>query len=715
MRLLRILVGGRAGHAGLSIPLALAAVLAAPLLASIEADLAQLAVVDAAAGDEGRLVGLIAGRVGGSQRVGSDGSLVVRFGSGKPATLVVAGCDEPGLVVSGLEPDGYLRLDSLSSASQWAGLTRFFSGQHVRVSTASGAVLPAVIAAPSVHFPASSRSAARSYADLYLDVGATSSAEVREAGIGILDRVTLDKRVAELPGGWMSSPWISARAGAAVLLGLAGRLASENAGRERAVALAFASQQFAGNAGLTRILGSLEPQRLVLLVPAQGSRASVAPCFGGSDSLAFARGLADRSAALGLDLGWRSSYRLALGPFSAEQPWGMVRECAVLSPGARNSGTPAESVRPAELAVLEDLLAEVTGAGGRSEDAPPERAPSVPASAREVNGGLEGRLRRLVAAHGVSGSEGRVRELIQSQLPDYASRNARVDGAGNLIVRIGGAGAPAAAFLAHMDEIGLRVTAVRPGGELEVEPVGGGLQNLFAGHPSLVLGNRGEVDAVMPRERVLSVAATSSEEAARAGIEVGSTATVFKRYRSLLGGRVSARSLDDRLGCAALLEALSRLRSDAIRAKRPVDFVFTVREETGLQGAREYAARWTPRRVYPVDTFVSSDSPLESRRIAFARLGQGAVVRAIDQSGLTPRAEVQRVGRIARRNAIPFQVGVTAGGNDGSVFRSLDTVNVPIGFPLRYAHTPVETADLRDAAAVADLVRALAQEALAGR
>ncbi|MCY4535406.1 MAG: hypothetical protein OXB91_08585, partial [Bryobacterales bacterium] len=107
-----------------------------------------------------------------------------------------------------------------------------------------------------------------------------------------------------------------------------------------------------------------------------------------------------------------------------------------------------------------------------------------------------------------------------------------------------------------------------------------------------------------------------------------------------------------------------------------------------------------------------SDSPLESQRIAFARLGEGAVLRAVDESGMTPTAEIARVTSLARQRKIPLQVGVTAGGNDGSVFRSLETVNVPIGFPLRYAHAAVETADLSDAEAVVDLVEALALEAL---
>ena len=73
---------------------------------------------------------------------------------------------------------------------------------------------------------------------------------------------------------------------------------------------------------------------------------------------------------------------------------------------------------------------------------------------------------------------------------------------------------------------------------------------------------------------------------------------------------------------------------------------------------------------------------------------------------------MRRVAALARRNAVPLQIGVTAGGNDGSKFTAFGAVNIPIGFPLRYAHTPAETADLRDAEAAVELIVALAREEL---
>ena len=91
-----------------------------------------------------------------------------------------------------------------------------------------------------------------------------------------------------------------------------------------------------------------------------------------------------------------------------------------------------------------------------------------------------------------------------------------------------------------------------------------------------------------------------------------------------------------------LLEALRRLAGDRDVSKGPpVWFVFSVEEEIGLVGAEAIAKRTAPPRVFAVDSLVTSDSPLEPKRIANLRLGEGATVRAIDQSGVSSREEVE--------------------------------------------------------------------------
>jgi putative aminopeptidase FrvX len=155
--------------------------------------------------------------------------------------------------------------------------------------------------------------------------------------------------------------------------------------------------------------------------------------------------------------------------------------------------------------------------------------------------------------------------------------------------------------------------------------------------------------------------------------------------------------------------AVRRLNRSRLRHR--VIFIWSVREEIGLEGAKAAANALGLRaaRVHAIDTFVSSDSPLEPVNFGLAPLGLGAVARALDNSSVTPPAYLDSLVRVARRRHISLQVGTTNGGNDGSVFAAYGVPDVPIGWPLRYSHSPAETVDLRDVESLAELIQAVAE------
>lgn len=318
----------------------------------------------------------------------------------------------------------------------------------------------------------------------------------------------------------------------------------------------------------------------------------------------------------------------------------------------------------------------------------------------------------LIEAYGVSGSEGPVRDAVRGQLPAWA--RPETDSAGNLWVTAGH-GEPLVVFVAHLDEIGFQVREIREDGQLVLDPRGGFFPSLYEGEPALVHTAAGIVPGVFPpRDSVTTKrnpgdlrvdVGTASRAATEAlGIAAGATVTMPKRYTRLAGSRATGRSFDDRVGCAALLLALRRL--DPARLRHAVTFVFSVREEIGLEGARVAANALgsRPVRVHAIDTFVSSDAPLDPKGYAFAPLGRGPVIRALDNSMAAPPVLVDSLLALARAARIPLQYGTTSGGNDGSMFLAWGVPDVAIGWPLRYAHSPAETIDLRDLAHLAEVV-----------
>lgn len=327
-------------------------------------------------------------------------------------------------------------------------------------------------------------------------------------------------------------------------------------------------------------------------------------------------------------------------------------------------------------------------------------------------------ISQLVEAYGVSGAEAPVAAVVKRLLPSWA--RAETDTAGNLWVRVG-QGDPVVVLVAHMDEIGFRVDSISAEGTLTIRNRGGFFPSLFEAKPALVHGERGAIGGIfLPRDSGftrrtppplrVSVGATTRAGAESLGVRIGQTITMPKQYVRLAGTRATGRSFDDRMGCAALILALRQL--DRSKLDHQVIFIFSTREEIGLEGAEAVANQLgtTPRRVHAVDTFVSADSPLELQNFAVALVGAGAVARSLDNSSVTPPAYVDSLAQLARARGIALQIGTTNGGNDGSVFRQYGVVDVPIGWPLRYSHSPAEVVDLRDLISLADLVRAVAED-----
>ena len=393
----------------------------------------------------------------------------------------------------------------------------------------------------------------------------------------------------------------------------------------------------------------------------------------------------------------------------------------------RYPGSLVESAPIASWAALARALREASGSPpGADRDSAADAPPPPPVASAPRHDSLSAvatLLGQLTETYAVSGHEEPMRRQVRAALPAWARSLVQQDTAGNLIVAAGPE-RDSVAFIAHLDEVGFEITGLAPDGTVSLERRGGFYLSLWEGQPALLHFDPAGADSALPALRGVFVprqqASTKQPKSLTAwfgldsaalvarGVRVGLSVTGVKSATRLARSRFTARSIDDRAGCTALLMALRAI--DPKQLKHRVVFVFSVREETGLDGAAAFAADHgrSVRRVYAVDTFVSSDSPLESARFALAPIGQGAVVRALDNSSVTPPDEVDRVVAIARAGHIPIQVGTTNGGNDGSALVRYGAVDIPISWPLRYSHSPAEVVDLADIQALARLVAALA-------
>ena len=322
---------------------------------------------------------------------------------------------------------------------------------------------------------------------------------------------------------------------------------------------------------------------------------------------------------------------------------------------------------------------------------------------------LEHDLYALTAAYGPSGREDGVTEAIRSLAVPHC-QEIRRDPLGNLIAYKPGVSGKKLMLCAHMDQIGLMVTDVDPAGFLRVAAVGG-LQPAYAiarqvAFQSGVMGtvffggkDKKPQDAKM--EDLFIDIGAKDQAAAEALVSIGEVA-VFHAPLRIQGSLAVGGALDDRLGCALVLEAL--------RQPCPHDLygVFTVQEEVGTRGAGPAAYGIQPDLAIALDVTPAGDWP-EAPPSPIA-LGKGPALKLMDGSVVVSQPVRERMAQAAQAAGIPFQREVLkAGGTDtGVISRTLTGIAAGcISFPCRYVHTPVETVDLSDAQGACVWIKAI--------
>lgn len=673
--------------------------------------------LDVATGYETRLTPSIAAQMPGWE---SDrwGNLVRTVGSGAPHRVLACALDAPAYAASQITDDGYLRVHRIGRGSRHPLWDQQHEAKPVRVLTPRGPVT-GVTARTNGHFAAQHRddTSIVTADEVWIDVGAESREEVEAMGIGLLDPIVRHLPPWVLEGGQVAGPVVGQRAGCAIVAALGN---APESGTGTTTFLMTASSGF-GHVGLgSAVRRGPEVDEVIYLAGGADTP---------SDEQQPVAGVGD------------------LGVVLAESGLSEVRW---ITTQVSRTGAHLELIEAGEIERLANVAALAIGRTGSAIEWVNAPAPddlievSFGGNASELNEVLQP-LDALVEAHGVSGHEWEVRRLVLEALPAWARERAIVDGIGNVIVEVGPE-RDTTVFMAHLDEVGYEVSAIGTDGQVTLSRLGGALNSAWEGETALLHFDPagapstagGDGQDVNPRYKTQSLQATAraplrgvfsqrmeadtrnprmptvwfgvdGAQLRALGVQEGMQITMYKEGLRMGRNRFVARGLDDRAGTTALLMALDRIDPDALDHK--VIFTWSVHEEGGLLGAEAMAVRYahTARRIYSIDTFVSSDTPLETPHFAYTPLGDGPVLRAIENSGVSPDAERARVQGIAQEAGIPLQMGLTQGGTDGTRFTFRGAPNQGLSWPGRYSHSPGEVLDLRDLARLVDLIEAVAR------
>ena len=327
-------------------------------------------------------------------------------------------------------------------------------------------------------------------------------------------------------------------------------------------------------------------------------------------------------------------------------------------------------------------------------------------------------LKELCVLNGVSGEEDEVRAFIRERSKPYAD-SIRTDALGNLIVFKKGKKATGNKLLlaAHMDEVGLIVTKITEEGFLKFDFVGGVDRRVAIGKPvtlgpnrvpgiiglkAIHLVSRDEMKKVPKTDSLyIDIGAANREEAEQL-VELGTYGAFVGEPEEFGSGLLKAKAIDDRIGCAIMLELL--------KEDLPLDvtFAFTAQEEVGTRGAFGAAFSVTPEVALVLETTTAANLPDVENHKRVCAPGNGPVISYMDGASIYDRELFELLRGLAEANNIPWQTKeYIAGGNDArTIQRTKAGVRVAaMSAAVRYLHAPASVGSISDFEQMLSLTR----------
>ncbi len=318
-------------------------------------------------------------------------------------------------------------------------------------------------------------------------------------------------------------------------------------------------------------------------------------------------------------------------------------------------------------------------------------------------------LKELCALSGPSSFEAPVRDYLKRRA-QAAGAKIRVDGMGNLICfKAGAQAAPNRLMLcAHMDEVGLIVKRITDEGYLKFACLGGVDHRVLIGK-QVFLGTAGvpgviglkAIHLTTAEERkktpeleslFIDIGAKNREEA-EALTYVGDFGAFSGEIVEYGDRMLKAKAIDDRIGCAVMIELLER------ELPMDVTFAFTVQEEVGTRGAFGAAFSVTPELALILEGTTAADTPATEPHRRVCRPGGGPVIPYMDGTTVYDLELFSLLCTLAEEMGIPWQTKeYLSGGTDAkAVQRTKSGVRVgALSAAVRYLHSPSSVAAMAD-------------------
>lgn len=342
-------------------------------------------------------------------------------------------------------------------------------------------------------------------------------------------------------------------------------------------------------------------------------------------------------------------------------------------------------------------------------------------------------LEILTSIPAVSGHEDKIIGYIYDRIKQLVD-DVNVDRVGNLVCTFRGKPSDGSSLIvfAHVDEIGLIVRKIEENGFLRFERIGGIPEKTLLGQVVDVYSIDGEksftgvIGAISHHltssekkftvpsrlEMYIDMGLNSREEVLERGIDVGSIITYHPNFHRISERRFTSKALDNRIGVYLLLKLAEHLRENP--PSSTVHVVFSVQEEFNVRGVLPVFEKIKPHAAICLDITPACDTP-DLQGLYSIELGRGPAITQMNfhgrgtLGGIIPNPKLRRfIESTAEELKIPYQREVVIGVITDDAFSPFTghegVAATHISVPIRYSHSPIETADLQDVEATFKLL-----------
>ena len=307
-------------------------------------------------------------------------------------------------------------------------------------------------------------------------------------------------------------------------------------------------------------------------------------------------------------------------------------------------------------------------------------------------------IKSLTTLQGPSGRETEVIKYIGNEIQQYVN-DMEIDEYGNLIAIKKGtvSSGQSIAFIAHADEIGLIISELKENKahficltKMTYDALIGRKIRFLNGEFGVIMSNQESGKEI--EHLYIDISGASK-------ITVGMFGTFESTYEEQ-GDYIFAKSLDNRIGCAVLIDAVKHMDFLPVT---DLYFIFSVQEELGARGAARITERIGSGYFFNIDV----TSCKEGEQNVNVKMGEGCAVKIFDRGIVVKQEMIDWLREIAEKEGIKIQMEVSGRGSTDlamlDVF-SKKSLCCGISIPCKYGHNSIEIVKMSDVTEVKRII-----------